>query len=114
MSKEKSLSLPENLWLRPPPSQSLSFVSISPFLPTTISSLNPAELLGEVWVGMDPVQAWERPWRGHGEAMERFSTTDSDTARDLQDGILQAYDRVGGLAMHANSGGLGAGSGVGG
>lgn len=46
--------------------------------------------------------------------MERFSTTDSDTAHDLQDGILQAYDRRGGLAMHANSGGLGAGSGRGG
>ena len=64
MSKETSLSLPENLWLRPPPSQSLSFVSISPFLPTAISSLSPAELPGEVWVGMDAVQAGERPRSG--------------------------------------------------
>ena len=58
MSKEKLLSLKIFGWSH------LSYnpcpLSLSPayFLP--LSSPNPAELLGEVWVGMDTVQAEER------------------------------------------------------
>lgn len=51
MSKKKSLSLPENLWLGPLPSQSLSFVSFCPLQSNTTSPSNPTGLLGEVWVG---------------------------------------------------------------
>lgn len=72
-SKKKSLSPPENLWLGPPPPQFPSFIS-SLVLPTTTSSFNPTELLGDVWVGMDTIC--------HGEATRRFSTTDSDTLPD--------------------------------
>lgn len=76
MSKKKWLSLPENLWLGPPPPQGLSFVSFSSVLPTGISSFNSTERLGEVWVGMDCA--------GWGEAMRRFSTTDSDAPQAPQ------------------------------
>lgn len=52
MSKKKSLSLPENLWRGPLLSQSLL-----PFLSTITSPSNPTGQLGEVWVGVDPIQA---------------------------------------------------------
>lgn len=60
MSKKKLLSLPENLWLGPLPSQSLSFVSFCPLLSNTTSPSDRTGLLGEVWVGAHTIQAGER------------------------------------------------------
>lgn len=89
MSKKKPLSPPENLWLRPPPPQFLSFISSS-VLPTTTSSFNPTELLGDVWVGMDT-----RLWRGRGEVQHHGQR---HTA-----GSIQAR-RAGWVALNAHSG----------
>lgn len=89
MSKKKPLSPPENLWLRPPPPHFLSFISSS-VLPTTTSSFNPTELLGDVWVGMDT-----RLWRGRGEVQHHGQR---HTA-----GSIQAR-RAGWVALNAHSG----------
>lgn len=99
MSKKKPLSPPENLWLRPPPPQFLSFISSS-VLPTTTSSFNPTELLGDVWVGMDT-----RLWRGRGEVQHHGQR---HTA-----GSIQAT-RAGWVALNAHSGSHVQGAGLGG